>query len=142
MKKSTLIQSAFALGLGLLSSCSLTPDAPKPATPQQSANNVPCETCPPGGGGDDGGGGYQPTCVAPTSAYSSRIVREARLYAIGKAWTDISVTVGTIGCDDVYPFSIDFKKRVNGVWVATWTSGTYDIANGTISVPEYDYPNP
>gem|GEM_PF-3869463 len=123
-----LIQATFALGFGLLSSCSKSHEEVRPAATQQSANNVPCETCPPDDG-DNGGGGDVP-CGAPDSGTSARLVRQATLYARDRGWTQIQVIVGTEGCNYVYPFSINYVH--NGL--ATWTSGMYDANSNTVTV--------
>lgn len=143
MKRSSLVQSILAAGSLLLASCSLTPDSVAPVAAKQSANYVvpycPDGDCPSGGGdtggGGTGGGGYTPTCIAPTYAIQTRIVREARLYAYGRNWVPTNVIVGAEGCDGVYPFSLEFRTQSG---ITSWVGGRYNVVTWQIDVDYID----
>lgn len=130
MKTFFRAQAALALLTGLLSSCSLSPEPASPKSVTQSANNVPCETCPPVEPPYPGGGGE---CVAASQTIRNGIKAYVTKAIRLNGWTRVTtitppdgITYG-LGCGGVYVFSVDILEA-NGH--ATYASGTYDSGTG------------
>lgn len=118
----------MALMTGLLSSCSLSPEPASPKSVAQSANNVPCETCPPVDPPYDGGG----ECIAPNETIKSGIKAYVTKALRLNGWTRVTtitppdgITYG-LGCGGVYVFSVDVIAGGR----STYASGTYDSGTG------------
>lgn len=130
MKKLFRAPAVLALATALLSSCSITPEPASPKSVVQTANSVPCETCPPVDPPSGGDGGE---CVAPTQSIKDRI----RAYVVKNVplmhWTRVTtitppdgITYG-LGCSGVYMFSVDIIDEYGR---STYASGTYDSGTG------------
>ena len=129
-------QLAAALALGLLSSCSLTPESAAPKTVVQSADNVPCETCPP----TDPQPNDPEPCVEPSQTIKDKIkayvAKELRLRSWQRVTTHVppdGITYG-LGCNGpygVYLFSVDITDEYGR---DRYASGTYDAGTGQFTL--------